>query len=148
MLRRPSRSQLDRSSAASDVYKRQTISYSPELWDEMFKRLPYDNFGLNYDPSHLVWLGIDYIQGLKDYKDRIFEVHAKDTEVFHDKLKNYYSILGKQLGRKDNWDMGFWRHRMPGKGDVDWDKSVSYTHLRAHETKANLVCRLLLEKKK
>src|SRR5660397_284745 len=25
---------------------------------------------------------------------------------------------------------------------------VSYTHLRAHETKANLVCRLLLEKKK
>ena len=27
-------------------------------------------------------------------------------------------------------------------------KSVSYTHLRAHETKANLVCRLLLEKKK
>ena len=27
-------------------------------------------------------------------------------------------------------------------------RSVSYTHLRAHETKANLVCRLLLEKKK
>ena len=26
--------------------------------------------------------------------------------------------------------------------------AVSYTHLRAHETKANLVCRLLLEKKK
>lgn len=100
-----------------------TISYSPELWDEMFRRLPYDNFGLNYDPSHLVWLGIDYIQGLKDYKDKIFQVHAKDTEVFPEKLK-YYSILGKQLGRKDNWDMGFWRHRMPGKGDVDWDKFI------------------------
>ena len=26
--------------------------------------------------------------------------------------------------------------------------AVSYTHLRAHETRGNLVCRLLLEKKK
>ncbi|MGF6906530.1 sugar phosphate isomerase/epimerase family protein [Fusobacterium sp. PH5-44] len=100
-----------------------TISYSPELWDEMFKRLPYDNFGLNYDPSHLLWLGIDYIKGLHDYKDRIFQVHAKDTEMFYDKL-NYYGILGKQLGRQDNWDLGFWRHRMPGKGNVDWKKFV------------------------
>ena len=31
---------------------------------------------------------------------------------------------------------------------LDWMTAVSYTHLRAHETKANLVCRLLLEKKK
>lgn len=101
-----------------------TISYSPELWDEMFKRLPYDNFGLNYDPSHLIWLGIDYIENLRVYKDRIFQVHAKDTEVFPEKMK-YFSILGKQLGRKDNWDLGFWRHRMPGKGDVDWDKFIA-----------------------
>lgn len=101
-----------------------TISYSPELWDEMFRRLPYDNFGLNYDPSHLIWLGIDYIECLRVYKDKIFQVHAKDTEVFPEKMK-YFSILGKQLGRKDNWDLGFWRHRMPGKGDVDWDKFIS-----------------------
>ena len=32
--------------------------------------------------------------------------------------------------------------------DLDGDKSVSYTHLRAHETSLHLVCRLLLEKKK
>ena len=31
---------------------------------------------------------------------------------------------------------------------LDRSGTVSYTHLRAHETKANLVCRLLLEKKK
>src|SRR5678809_1086373 len=34
----------------------------------------------------------------------------------------------------------------PQKGETGW--SVSYTHLRAHETGRNLVCRLLLEKKK
>ena len=32
-------------------------------------------------------------------------------------------------------------------GEFPYEESVSYTHLRAHETKANLVCRLLLEKK-
>lgn len=100
-----------------------TISYSPELWDEMFKRLPYDNFGLNFDPSHLIWLGIDYIQALKNFKNKIFTVHAKDTEIFEDK-KDYYSILGKQLERKDSWDLGFWRHRMPGKGDINWKKFI------------------------
>ena len=34
------------------------------------------------------------------------------------------------------------------EGRIEGHKAVSYTHLRAHETKANLVCRLLLEKKK
>ncbi|MEG0069548.1 MAG: sugar phosphate isomerase/epimerase family protein [Cetobacterium sp.] len=100
-----------------------TISYSPELWEEMFKRLPYDNFGLNFDPSHLVWLGIDYIKALKDFREKVFTVHAKDTEILEDE-KHYYSILGKQLGKKDTWDLGFWRHRMPGKGDIDWQKFI------------------------
>src|SRR5660398_322023 len=38
------------------------------------------------------------------------------------------------------------RHRIAGMNELTWTP-VSYTHLRAHETKANLVCRLLLEKK-
>jgi len=33
------------------------LAYSPQLWDEMFRRLPHPNFGLNIDPSHLAWLG-------------------------------------------------------------------------------------------
>src|SRR5660398_11312 len=37
---------------------------------------------------------------------------------------------------------------IPGDTKPDYVEPVSYTHLRAHETKANLVCRLLLEKKK
>jgi sugar phosphate isomerase/epimerase len=101
-----------------------TISYSPELWDEMFRRLPFENFGLNFDPSHLIWLGIDYIEALKEYQHKIIAVHAKDTEIFSDK-RNYYSILGKQLRRAHEWDFGFWRHRMPGKGMIDWDRFIA-----------------------
>jgi sugar phosphate isomerase/epimerase len=96
-----------------------TISYSPELWEEMFSRLPYDNFGLNLDPSHLLWLGIDPVSVIKEFKDKIFHVHAKDTQILKDKL-NKYSIFGSQIQRKNEWDMGYWVYRMPGRGEIDW----------------------------
>ena len=48
---------------------------------------------------------------------------------------------------------GIFAHDVPGRKaaprvDAAPSRSVSYTHLRAHETVLDLVCRLLLEKKK
>lgn len=94
-----------------------TISFTPELWKEMFRRVPDSNFGLNYDPSHLRFQLIDYIAPIAEFKDRIFHVHAKDAEVFEDKLA-YYGVFNKQLGGHD----GYWRFRMPGLGQVDFGK--------------------------
>jgi sugar phosphate isomerase/epimerase len=91
-----------------------TISYSPELWDEMFRRVPHANFGLNFDPSHLYHLMIDYIPLVEQYKDRIFHVHAKDAEIFPE-LLNRYGVPDRQLKDGQNW----WRFRMPGMGQVD-----------------------------
>ena len=98
-----------------------TISYSPELWDRMFEIIPDENFGLNFDPSHLIWLGVDYIKALIDYKERVLYFHAKDTKIFEEK-RSYYSIFGKQLDRENEWDYGWWQHKIPGKGSVDWQK--------------------------
>ena len=98
-----------------------TISYTPELWDEMFRRIPDKNFGLNYDPSHLVWQFIDYVDIIPKYIDRIFHVHAKDTEIFKDKLNNF-GVFDKQLDSTQG--SGYWRYRMPGLGQVDWGKVI------------------------
>ncbi len=95
-----------------------TISFTPELWEEMFKRVPSKNFGLNFDPSHLKFQLIDYITPIAAFKDRIFHVHAKDAEVFEDKLA-YYGIFDRQLGKG-----GFWRFRMPGLGQVKFDEII------------------------
>jgi len=100
-----------------------TISFSPELWREMFKRVPNKNFGLNYDPSHLVGMLMDYINPIKEFKDRIFHVHAKDTEVFQDKLKEY-GVYNKQLNIT-NKEFGYWVPKMPGLGQVNWGKFIS-----------------------
>ena len=98
-----------------------TISFTPELWEEMFKRVPNKNFGLNYDPSHLMFQLIDYYDLIKKFKDRIFHVHAKDAEVFEDKLK-WYGITNSHLNAKHG--EGYWRYRMPGLGQVDWNKFI------------------------
>ena len=100
-----------------------TISFTPELWREMFRRVPNKNFGLNYDPSHLVSMLIDYINPIKEFKDRIFHVHAKDMEVSQDRLK-IYGVFNKQLNR-NNDDCGYWVPKMPGLGQVKWESLVA-----------------------
>jgi len=102
-----------------------TISYSPELWREMFRRVPSKNFGLNYDPSHLHILRIDYIKALEGFEDRVMHLHAKDAEVFPE-LFQQYGVYNAQLPGSQS----FWRYRMPGLGQVDWKKLTDY--LKAH----------------
>ncbi|AEA29007.1 Xylose isomerase domain-containing protein TIM barrel (plasmid) [Pseudonocardia dioxanivorans CB1190] len=91
------------------------LAYSPELWEWMFSLGLY----LNYDPSHLVWMGIDPVAALRPYIDRIAHAQAKDIQQFPDK-RNRYGWPGKAAVREDPFDVGWWRYRVPGLGDVDW----------------------------
>lgn len=90
------------------------LAYAPLIWDEMFSRLPQANFGLNLDPSHLVWLDVNYYDVVPKYASRIFHTHAKDTEIFADK-RAYDSILNSGWG---TW----WSYRLPGNGEIDWKR--------------------------
>jgi sugar phosphate isomerase/epimerase len=98
-------------------------AYSPELWDALFNEIPSENFGLNLDPSHLYWLGIDYIKVIKDYSSKIFHAHAKDTEILSEGRTNY-GLFGRQIDPIP-WKSGWWRYRMPGLGEIDWKKFIS-----------------------
>ena len=93
-------------------------AYSPELWEALFNEVPSESFGLNYDPSHLYWLGIDYIQAIKDFALKIFHAHAKDTEMLSEGVYQY-GIFGRQIDPVP-WKSGWWRYRMPGSGEIDW----------------------------
>ena len=57
----------------------QNIAHSPAVWDEMFEAIPSESFGLNVDPSHLVWLQIDYERVVYDYASRIIHVHGRGS---------------------------------------------------------------------
>jgi sugar phosphate isomerase/epimerase len=99
------------------------LAYSPELWDALFNEVPSDNFGLNFDPSHLYWLGIDFLRAAKEYAPKIFHAHAKDAELLDDG-RYRYGLFGKQLDPTP-WKSGWWRYRMPGLGMIDWRRCIS-----------------------
>jgi sugar phosphate isomerase/epimerase len=64
------------------------IAVSPAGFEALFKGFgdsPY--VGLQYDPSHLVWQMMDPIQTARDFVDKIYDVHLKDTEVRWDVLR-------------------------------------------------------------
>ena len=95
------------------------LAYSPELWEWMFSLGLY----LNFDPSHLVWMGIDPVEVVGPYVDRIPHAQAKDVQLFPMK-RNRYGWPGKAVEREDPWDVGWWRYRVPGLGQVDWPRLI------------------------
>jgi sugar phosphate isomerase/epimerase len=102
------------------------LAYSPELWEWMFE------FGLylNFDPSHLLWLGIDPVAAAREYGDRVVHVQAKDVRI-DNRMRAHYSIFGRVVDHVDPWDTGWWSYCLPGQGDVDW--SNLFGALRAHK---------------
>ncbi len=98
-------------------------AYSPELWEALFHEVPDKNLGLNFDPSHLVWLGVDYLKAVKDFGSRIFHAHAKDCEISPKGLFRF-GVYGEQLTSNPR-NPGWWRYRLPGKGSVDWKAFIA-----------------------
>lgn len=94
----------------------QNLMTTPAIWKKVFEILPFENLGINYDPSHFVWQMIDYIKPIYEFKDKIFHVHYKDIKVYHDKL-DQCGIMA--------YPLDFMSPKLPGLGDVDWGKYVS-----------------------
>jgi sugar phosphate isomerase/epimerase len=92
------------------------LAWSPAIWEEMFAAIPDENFGLNLDPSHLVWLMIDYERAVYDFAGRILHVHAKDLEIRREGLYRYGTFSS---------GIGWQVPRLPGLGEVDWSRYLS-----------------------
>ncbi len=94
------------------------LAYSPELW----AWLGEVGLWLNYDPSHLVWQGIDPVRALEAHADLVLHVQAKDVEV-DAAARNRFGVFGQVIDREP-WASGWWRYRIPGLGEVDWPAVV------------------------
>jgi sugar phosphate isomerase/epimerase len=92
------------------------LAYSPALWRRMFEEIPSLNFGLNYDPSHLVWQQMDYLKPIREFSSRIFHVHAKDVRVDRHRLDDV-GILATPLE--------YHSPKLPGLGEIDWGRFFS-----------------------
>jgi len=76
-------------------------------------------FGINFDPSHLLWQGLSPHIFLNDFIDKVFHVHVKDVAVNED---GRTSILGSHI---DFGDLRRgWNFRSPGHGDVNFEEII------------------------
>jgi sugar phosphate isomerase/epimerase len=89
------------------------LATSPVIWRRMFNDIPSKNFGLNYDPSHFVLQRMDPVSPLREFKDKLFHLHAKDMAVHPERL-NEVGIFA--------FPKEWHTPRIPGFGEIDWAK--------------------------
>ncbi len=87
------------------------LATSPAIWRRMFADIPSPSFGLNFDPSHLVWQQMDYVAPLHEFGDRLVHVHAKDARIDRPALDAH-----GLLGYPKLWHTP----KLPGMGEVRW----------------------------
>ena len=87
------------------------LATSPAIWRRMLADIPSPSFGLNFDPSHLVWLQMDYVTPLAEFRDRLVHVHAKDARIDRSALDSHGVLAHPKL-----WHTP----KLPGLGDVRW----------------------------
>ena len=85
------------------------LATTPAIWRTMFEKIPSTHWGLNFDPSHLIWQHIDGVACIREFGKRIVHFHAKDTRIDAPKLYNE-GIMG----------LGWHTPKLPGLGDVPW----------------------------
>jgi sugar phosphate isomerase/epimerase len=90
-------------------YRWTNLATTPQLWDMLIDAVPAPSLGLEYDPSHLAWQEIDYVQAILDYAERIHHMHAKDI-----------AINRVQRAKVGVHGTGWWRFVLPGLGELPW----------------------------
>lgn len=92
------------------------LAYCPAIWRRMFKEIPSPSFGLNYDPSHMVWQMMDYVKPLRQFHERIYHIHAKDVRLDRERLDEVGTLATP---------LEFHTPKLPGLGEVNWGRFFS-----------------------
>ena len=75
---------------------------------------------LNYDPSHLVRLGVDPLRFLREFLPHVGHVHAKDTALMPEALYEYGLYQPAAFADARGFGEHVWRYTIPGHGVIDW----------------------------
>ena len=100
------------------------LATTPAIWEKMFEIIPSPAFGLNYDPSHMIWQQMDEIAPIHNFREKLFHIHLKDVKLHKEKL-NRVGIMA--------YPLEYHTPKIPGLGDVRWDlffkalKSAGYS---------------------
>ena len=97
---------------------------TPETYRAFFEACPSPAMGINYDPSHLIRMGIDPIRFLEEFGARVYHVHGKDTELLPENLYEYGHEQPATFAKHFNYGGWQWRYTIPGHGVMRWGKAL------------------------
>ncbi|MGF1447929.1 MAG: sugar phosphate isomerase/epimerase family protein [Opitutales bacterium] len=99
---------------------KQSLCCTPESLQAFFDAVPSPALGVNYDPSHLIRMGIDPMRFLEQFRDRVYHAHGKDARVYPERL--YQAGWETEADHTEGFGFGgvAWRYTIPGHGTTDW----------------------------
>ena len=104
---------------------------TPEGYRALFERCPSPALGINYDPSHLMRMGIDPLRFLGEFADRVYHIHGKDTELLSEGLYDCGHEQPPTFAKPVAYGGMSWRYAIPGHGQVRWVESFGV--LESHD---------------
>ncbi len=98
---------------------------NPESYRAFLKEMNSPHYGINYDPSHLIRMGIDPVRFVQEFAPHVVHVHGKDTFIDPERLYNIGTEQAGVFAEGLPWGGYFWRYTIPGAGQAPWTKIFS-----------------------
>ena len=98
---------------------------TPQSLRLFFQETASDALAINFDPSHLIRMGIDPVRFLEEFAARVGHVHAKDTEIMPEKIYEFGTLQQSATTRVFPFGGHFWRYCIPGHGGAPWGKLLA-----------------------
>ncbi len=98
------------------------LACTPEGYRMMLEGTGAENLGVNFDPSHLIRMGIDSVRFAEEFAPRIYHAHAKDTEILGEGLYEYGTSQSATTPLDLAFGETYWRYTIPGHGCARWGR--------------------------
>ncbi len=99
------------------------VCCTPEGYRSFLAECSSDRVGINYDPSHLIRMGIDPLRFLREFSDKVYHMHAKDAELLSENLYEFgHEVPGIFTPAIKHGALS-WRYTIPGHGQMRWTEA-------------------------
>ena len=89
---------------------------NPESYRAFLQQINSPYIGINYDPSHLIRMGIDPLRFIKEFGSQVVHIHGKDTLIDQERLYDIGHEQDAVFAENFAWGGATWRYTIPGKG--------------------------------
>ncbi len=110
---------------------------TPETY-RVFLKECHPRMAINYDPSHLIRMGIDPIRFLEEFASRVKHIHGKDTEITPEGMYEFGHQIQPVLSETPRCGSGYWRYTIPGHGCMRWRKAFQILEKAGYKGKISI----------